>query len=546
MTTPNQDGPTPRRSMRAATVAKSVAQSAVSVTPSRRSKVGLPKLTARQSTAYGSAGRVVSAEELEVPDTGFTNAFDNHRGTAATRADASVLGNNNGGSPSHTPTGAFPFTQAYESDNDEPQHDYDPAEESAADTSKSYGMMREAGMMRNLTKPQVPGSVQVVRVSAPAKTVAHAPTSLMGPPRRPTAPTGSQAKSRFMSGQPMAAQPPTRDTSPEFSRYNAVKAAFMPWLQHSWFQYVLYGLAALAIAMLIVPLIGALKSGSPPPITTPSASTPSASTPSASTPSASTPAARVSDHVDNKVLEVVEAHSKELHRISLQSLALTNMGIHLKKANFFSSGLDAVINEDLTSPTYTEAHPAWFNRVGRNLMTAPTRRPPSVALERWDEIGDCWCAAPNVDEGQNYVQLAVKMGYRIRPNQITIEHAPKQIAPNQDVSSAPKHVELWVKSSARARKDGVDNTNCVGGGMMSAGWVCLGSVTYDIYATNYVQSLYLPARVDDYVDEAIVLITKTWGAKRACIYRVRLHGEEAGAPHDYGALTVRNVEVLEQ
>ncbi|KAF2799034.1 hypothetical protein K505DRAFT_83429, partial [Melanomma pulvis-pyrius CBS 109.77] len=92
-------------------VAPSVAEQSVaaSTTAGTRRKGALPKTKARKSQAYGSGNPADAAEQLDVSSTGFTQAFDNTRTGAVARGD-------------NTP-------------------------EDRVDDSKSYGALRETGLL---------------------------------------------------------------------------------------------------------------------------------------------------------------------------------------------------------------------------------------------------------------------------------------------------------------------------------------------------------------------------------------------------------------
>lgn len=149
---------TPRRSTRLVSATGSVAGSvagsiaASTVTPSRtvaRRKGPLPKLKVNQSHAYGASGQFNPAVDLQVPTSGFSQAFDSQRDNAVHRDDISQAG------------GSRRFasvSSAYGYDEAGPSHYYEPtpiAEEaspvigertSVLDVSKSFGTNHEGGM----------------------------------------------------------------------------------------------------------------------------------------------------------------------------------------------------------------------------------------------------------------------------------------------------------------------------------------------------------------------------------------------------------------
>ncbi|KAF2265706.1 hypothetical protein CC78DRAFT_172029 [Lojkania enalia] len=163
--------PTPRRSTRISSRAGSMAGSVAppasqsiavtSATPSRaaaRGKGVLPKVKARQSHAYGSAGRLGAAEEIHVTDTGFTSAFEAQRSTAIAR--------------DHDRPPLFTledFNSAHSAMDGEADDDTHTSRDSRAsptpshlNTSKSFGLDHEAGMAHTRRAAAVPQSPPIV------------------------------------------------------------------------------------------------------------------------------------------------------------------------------------------------------------------------------------------------------------------------------------------------------------------------------------------------------------------------------------------------
>jgi SUN domain-containing protein 1/2 len=176
-------GPTPRRSGRLSSKAGSVVEQSVVTTMTsggtrQRRKGPLTQVRARKSNAYGASGRVGAAEALSVSATGFAQAFQNQRRNAVARDnqdedtddDADELGdepNMSGALSSNmgerTPTAdrqSLPPTSdrqslpvapprfSFAETPDLPSSDDDLAF-SIGNTSKSFGMDHEAGMLSN-------------------------------------------------------------------------------------------------------------------------------------------------------------------------------------------------------------------------------------------------------------------------------------------------------------------------------------------------------------------------------------------------------------
>ncbi|KAF2645283.1 hypothetical protein P280DRAFT_390245 [Massarina eburnea CBS 473.64] len=242
----------------------------------------------------------------------------------------------------------------------------------------------------------------------------------------------------------------------------------------------------------------------------------------------------VKEAVTNEVPKAVakeaarQAKGAYVDQIRLHALALTNLAINTEimigQPNYFATGLGAVVDMSITSPTLTET-PGWLFPFSRFFSTLPERRPPVAALEDYSEIGDCWCAAHSTD-APGQAQLGIQLGFPIFPKQITIEHIPMKVVPFRDVRSAPKNVELWAYNGL-SHAQGSSVMKCKHEDM-PAGWVCLGSVRYDIWGSNNMQTFDLDVETPSPIKRAIVRVTENWGANGTCIYRVRLHGRSDG------------------
>ena len=181
MAQPDTPGPA-RRSARIGSVApRSVAsQSAVSVvisqettrTPGRPK--ALPKVKTRQSNAYGATGRIGVALALTIPQTGFAEAFQAQRGAAIDRNQEEQRSSSAGRTPSASPEPGTPSQSDYESE-DPPSEEESEDEDFSGDTSKSFGLSHEAGMLRGPT-PQK---------QTPKQNKAVTPGAVASAPRRP-------------------------------------------------------------------------------------------------------------------------------------------------------------------------------------------------------------------------------------------------------------------------------------------------------------------------------------------------------------------------
>ena len=237
-----------------------------------------------------------------------------------------------------------------------------------------------------------------------------------------------------------------------------------------------------------------------------------------------------------------EIRRAQMDSIRLQSLAqsklLANYELNLKKHNYFSTGLGALVEPHLTSSTHDVRSSSLAGRylswlTGHYLSIGRMANPPIAALARWDEFGECWCAAPNPIRG--YAQLGVALPRRMFPKQVTVEHAPISMAPSGDIKNAPRTIELWAKTDQPIKHlYGRSHTDCMDpNGLAGQGYVCLGAFKYDIYGANHVQTFDLDAELAVPTNRVVVQVTSNWGAPNTCIYRVRLHGDDAEEAPEY-------------
>jgi len=229
----------------------------------------------------------------------------------------------------------------------------------------------------------------------------------------------------------------------------------------------------------------------------------------------------------------------------------------LRSVNFFSANLGAVVDPTLSSPTArkpTNGLGQWFyNTFGLGPRGA---NPPIAALERWDEAGDCWCAAqPPTPEttvkafdppkpapsSPAKAQLAVLMPFVIYPTTVTVEHIPSQ--GTLDITAAPKEMELWISvlngtalnlvaqravdnKLVDAIQDAIDSTSGAPY-ELDATFVLAARWTYDIYALNHVQTFDIPVDLAEYhvgTNKAAIRAKTNYGGNHTCFYRVRVSG----------------------
>ncbi|KAF2032647.1 hypothetical protein EK21DRAFT_98769 [Setomelanomma holmii] len=244
-------------------------------------------------------------------------------------------------------------------------------------------------------------------------------------------------------------------------------------------------------------------------------------------------AAMRKQHSELKAMAHAEARKTVVDSIRLESLAmgnlLANYELNLRKPNYFSSGLGALVIPTLTSATFLD-NPRPLAKIARRLTLVPQRNPPKAALDKWEEPGDCWCAAPSpAMNGQ--AQLTVALPRPMYPRQVTIEHLPMSMMPGKKITNAPRLVELWVETDQDAQYHYAHRQGTCQEG--PAGWTCLGAFAYNIHASNYQQTFDLDGQTPVPATKAMLRVTSNWGADHTCLYRVRLHGEDALEDHAY-------------
>lgn len=264
----------------------------------------------------------------------------------------------------------------------------------------------------------------------------------------------------------------------------------------------------------------------------------------------------ISEDVDAKIIEALtnletkvkaelksvvqtEARLALLDNVSLQSLAQSNLvanyELNIKKPNYFSPVMGALVDPNLTSATHTSNATSFGRMLLGMIYSVKIRRPnaPIAALMRWEELGECWCAAPNPMIG--YARVGISLFTYMYPKQVTIEHAPISMSPTGDVRNAPRTIELWAETDQPIRQIyGASHTKCLDpGDLQSVGYVCLGSFKYNVHAANHIQTFDLDAELTVPTSRVVVQVTSNWGAANTCIYRMRLHGDDAKPKPEY-------------
>ncbi|KAK5110691.1 hypothetical protein LTR85_000752 [Meristemomyces frigidus] len=242
--------------------------------------------------------------------------------------------------------------------------------------------------------------------------------------------------------------------------------------------------------------------------------------------------AKVREEAERATADAIERTPVyRLSRMQASALAYANLIKNTQEAmesiNYFAPGLGARVNPHGSSLTYRKPGRSLFNV----LYTDP--HPPIKALQRWEEAGDCWCAAPSTEKGK--AQIEILMGQHVFPDRLLIEHMPRR--GTLQISAAPRELELWLETESAARakeltKYLVESVLSYGRGPCDEAptpkHLCIGKGWYDIHHDNWVQSfgMFAPMEANGIAsNKFIVRVTKNWGADYTCLYRLRLTGE---------------------
>ena len=196
------------------------------------------------------------------------------------------------------------------------------------------------------------------------------------------------------------------------------------------------------------------------------------------------------------------------------------------RVNYCSPGSGAVIDPYLTSPTKEDSQLSLLQRFASwsiGLKKHETNS-PSAALRPWEDIGDCWCAAPT----NRHIQLGVLMGHRIFPQTVVIEHLPWYTTTNPN--SAPKDIEVWADFSHLSIEtftyyglDKLPNDPTLG-----HQFVRVGTGVFDMSEmSGNIQSINLEINQHDRdvdTQKLVFRVTSNYGEDYTCLYRVRAHG----------------------
>ncbi|KAF2659212.1 hypothetical protein K491DRAFT_218314 [Lophiostoma macrostomum CBS 122681] len=271
---PSSAAPTPaRRSNRLASIPREGAPSiAVSTaTPAgtaARRKAALTKVKTRPSNAYGATGRVEDAQDLTISTTGFTQTFGDQRENAVVRdEEVHVEVASSAPAPIPQPRGALGTRRVDASLNEDrlsssvhhsDEDDSDSDSPSVGNTSKSFGIMHEAGMTA-ARAPRLNGNVRPGPISgafraAPQPRLQQPALAPVPPPRLPQAPPRLPQAPPHRPQAP-AATPGDHAIPPVF--HENISSAENRLFREKWATLILAFLAALAF--LVISMMGIHK-----------------------------------------------------------------------------------------------------------------------------------------------------------------------------------------------------------------------------------------------------------------------------------------------
>lgn len=257
--------------------------------------------------------------------------------------------------------------------------------------------------------------------------------------------------------------------------------------------------------------------------------------------------------VDKRIEEAIRAQSTQfkaamkaevkktmLEQIRLNALAQANLvanyELHLTKPNYFSPGLGAMVDADMSSVTF-DNHSGRLAQLIRRFSGGPRPNPPIVALSKWEEPGDCWCSANQDPASPGQAQLTIRIPNPVVPKQVTVEHVPMSMMPARKVSNAPRDMELWVQTNTPIKPyyshREVSCRSAPPESDQGGAWKCLGSFKYNVHASNHLQTFDLSGEPSEAVSRFVLRVTSNWGASHTCLYQIRLHGADTEKDFEY-------------
>lgn len=260
---------------------------------------------------------------------------------------------------------------------------------------------------------------------------------------------------------------------------------------------------------------------------------------------------------------VAEMTRRAVAEAQLEALAKGTIKSHLSselltQKNYFSTIRGALIDPKLTSASYdwrieTDAKKKGVSTTGlfnlfswNNDKEHPLFRrggkhtgipfAPSIALEKWEEDGECWCGGHKEDT--HTVDLSIFTAEVVIPQYLVVEHIDRDSTFDPD--STPKDIEFWIKgpgdSTQRSliewsKKKWTEPPTVPGVKLMEKGFVKVGRFEFDSGAgKSDLQVFKLPNELVDFgvqTQHVLVRANSNYGASdHTCFYRLRLFGSK--------------------
>lgn len=264
--------------------------------------------------------------------------------------------------------------------------------------------------------------------------------------------------------------------------------------------------------------------------------------------------------VEKLVAEVVR---RAVAEAQLEALAKGTIKSHLRnelltQKNYFSTIRGAIIDPHLTSDTYDwriekngkkhgASSPGFFSmEYWKDKKEHPVFRPggrytgipfvPSIALEKWEEDGECWCAGHKEDT--HTVDLSIFTADFVIPQYLVVEHIDREST--FDPESMPQDIEFWIKgpgdSAQRSllewsKKKWVEPPTAAAQRLGNKGFIKVGQFNFDSgTGKGDMQVFKLPNELMDFgvqTSHVLVRASSNYGASdHTCFYRLRLFGSK--------------------
>lgn len=257
-----------------------------------------------------------------------------------------------------------------------------------------------------------------------------------------------------------------------------------------------------------------------------------------------------------------EVVQRSIGDAQLEAIAKGNIKSYLdtelpRRKNYFSTIRGALIDRALTSFSYgyadivTERDEAqtrgwlssWLNSDEKNVFREGGKDSgvtfkAAMALEKWEEDGECWCAAlGDADSLSATAILSIMTADTVVPQHLVVEHIAS--SGSFDPDAMPRDIEVWIRAPTDKRRRILEHWSAQywpearrerGGLLPDRGFVKVGEFTYENAGKGERQVLRLSedlVQFDAQTRQVIVRAKTNYGAAdHTCFYRLRLFGEE--------------------